>query len=174
MEKLLFRPMDSAEFDTNMNIYLEEYIADISKYEEEFKKTIGFHPREFSEKQFKDNLPEGINTPNNFFWIGVHKSNGHEIGYFWFSIVPDKRLSVLSQMHIHEKFRGLGYKSEILYFWEDYVKTTHPEIDYLYLHLFKHYPETKKLYEEFGFSTFFESFEGDNLIKYINRKSDSS
>ena len=162
--------MESNEYDKYMGTYLEEYIADISKYEEEFTKTIGLSPREFSEKQFKENLPEGINTPNNFFWITVNKSNGHEIGYFWFSIVPDRGLSVLSQLHIHEKFRGLGYKSDILHFWEDYVLKTHPEISMLYLHVFKHLPEAKKVYEEYGFTVFFESFEGDNLIKNINQR----
>ena len=119
-------------------------------------------------------MPEGINTDNNFFWIAINKSNGQEIGYFWFSIVPDKALSVLSQLHVHDEFHGLGYKTEILHFWEDYVAKTHPEINMLYLHVFKQYPETKKLCEEYGFSLFHESFEGDNLIKNLKQKTDSA
>ena len=54
MEKLKYRPMESNEYDKHMGAYLEEYIADISKYEEEFIKIIGLNPRKFSKKQFKD------------------------------------------------------------------------------------------------------------------------
>ena len=168
MDKLLFRPMENEEFDKYKEIYLEEYIADISKYEEEFTKQIGLKPREFALKQFKESLPDGMNTAYNFFWMVVNETNGQEIGFFWFSIVPDKMLSVLSQIHLHENHRALVYENKILHFWEDYISTAYPEIDILYLHVFKH--KSKKIYEEFGFSLFYESFEGDNLIKKLNQE----
>jgi ribosomal protein S18 acetylase RimI-like enzyme len=160
--------MENEEFEKYKEIYLEEYIADISKYEEEFTKQIGIKPREFAEKQFKDSLPDGMNTPHNFFWMAVKETNGQEIGFFWFSIVPDKMLSVLSRIHIHENHRGLEYETKILHFWEDYLSNTYPEITILYLHVFKH--KSKHLYEEFGFTLYYESFEGDNLIKKIKQE----
>ena len=168
MDDLLFRPMESREFNKYMDNYIEEYIANISIYKEEFTKQIGLEPREFAEKQFKESLPEGINTPLNFFWMAINKTNGQEIGFFWFSIIPEKSLTVLSRIHLHDEFRGFGYESKILQFWQDYITTTHPKIKILYLHMFKH--ESKQIYEDFGFSVFYESFEGNNLIKEIDQE----
>ncbi len=102
--------------------------------------------------------------------MAVNKENGEEIGYFWFTVIPDKRLCLLSQIRVFEQFHGLGYGSEILHFWEKYVAETHPEIDQLYLHVFKHNPRAKKLYEKFGFTVFYDSFEGCNLIKPIKKE----
>lgn len=172
MRKLLYRPMEEQDFETYMKPYLEQYIKDISEYEEEFVKQIGLEPREFGEKQFNESLPQGLKSPGNYFWIIVNQENAEEIGYFWFSVIPEKSLCVISQMKIHENYQNFQeYGTQALNFIEKYIQKTHPEINQLYLHVFKHNTPLKEFYETYGFQVFFESFEGFNLIKSINTDS---
>jgi hypothetical protein len=170
--KLIYRPMEEHEFETYMKPYLEDYIKNISQYEKEFTKQIGMEPREFAEKQFNDNLPQGLKSPNNFFWIIINQEKAKEIGYFWFTTVSEKSLCVISEMKIYENSQDHDYGMQTLDFIEKYVNKTHPEINQLYLHVFKHKNSLKEFYEKYGFQVFYESFEGFNLIKSIKNSYD--
>jgi ribosomal protein S18 acetylase RimI-like enzyme len=169
MGKFIYRPMDEQEFEKYLKPYLEDYINDISQYQEEFVEQVGMEPREFAEKQFNESLPHGLKSPGNYFWIIVNQENAEEIGYFWFSLIPEKNLCVISTIKIHDKYQNFQeYGTKILDFIEKYVKKIHPEINQLYLHVFRHKSPMKEFYESYGFQVFFESFEGFNLIKLIS------
>jgi len=167
--KLQYRPMTESEYERDIKGSLEDYIKDISVYEEEFQKQMQKSPREFAEQQFNDSLPSGVNSPDNYFWIMIDTETNEEVGFLWFTVIPDRNLCLLSYIKVLEDRRGKGYGTEMLHYLEFYVAKNHPKIDKLYLHVFKHNPRAKKLYETQGFKIFYESFEGDNLIKEIKR-----
>ncbi len=170
MGNLIYRPMEEQEFERYMPSYLEEYIKDLSEYKDEFIKQMENDPREFAERQFKESLPQGLKSPNNFFWIIIDKKNAETVGFFWFTVISDRNLSLLSHLKVFDKYRNMGYGSEALEFWEKYVRETHPEVHRLYLHVFKHNYAAQNFCEKNGFLLFYESFEGNNLIKelYVN------
>jgi hypothetical protein len=78
-------------------------------------------------------------------------------------LVPTKNLCVISLLSLPDAEN----REQTLDFIEKYVKKTHPEINLLYLHVFKHKNSMKEFYENSGFQIFYESFEGFNLIKAI-------
>ena len=167
MDNLLFRAMEQKEFDKHINDYLEEYIENLLHYEKEFTETMKIDPRKFAEKQFRESLPEGINSPNNFFWVIVNKERLETIGFFWFNIILERHLCVISELKLFDTHDEISKLIQIFNFIEKYLKQTHPEIDNLYLHVFKHQISKQELYESCGFNLFYESFEGVNLIKNI-------
>ncbi|MBN2156866.1 MAG: GNAT family N-acetyltransferase [Candidatus Lokiarchaeota archaeon] len=169
--RLKYRPMMAEEFTLLIEKKaLEGYITDIEVYKNEFiKQSRGKTPREFAEEQFKQILPLGVSTPNNYFWFAINEKTNEEIGYIWFTIMPEKKLSLLSYILVYKQFQGQGFGTEMLTYWEHYVKRSYPELDGVYLHVFKHNPRAKQLYERIGFSLLHESFEGWNMIKKFQR-----
>jgi len=167
---LKFRPMNSLEFKNHIQNDLEDYIRDISLYENEFIKQTGKSPKEFAETQFKEMLPKGVESSNNFFWIVLNSDTNEEIGYIWFTLKPQMKYCLLTQIKVYELYRRKGFGTEILHYWENHVKQTYPEIKGLYLHVFKHNPNAKRLYEENGFKILNESFEGWTMSKPFEKK----
>ena len=169
---LKFRDMTDGEFiQLIKNEAIEDYIKDIEVYREEFMKTFkGKTPKEFAEEQFKQNLVLGVKTPYNFFWIAIKEDTNEEIGYIWFTIMLEKKVSLLTNIRIKEEFQGQGLGTEMIHYWEKHVIDTYPEVDGVYLHCFRHNTRAKKLYDQLGFKLLQESFDGWNMIKAIHRE----
>jgi ribosomal protein S18 acetylase RimI-like enzyme len=161
--------MTNSEFDTIIaGTSLEDYIRDIELYKEEFVKfSGGISPRDFALKQFKEILPSGINSPNNTFWIVIDKDTDEEIGYIWFTIRDE--MCLLSYIEVYEKWRRKGYGTQILRYWENYVKSNLKNVIGLYLSVFKHNPNAKKLYDQMNFQVKNENFGSWSMVKIFDK-----
>lgn len=147
---------------------LESYIKDIEVYKEKFTKVSkGKTPREFAENQFATMLPLKEKSPGNFFWIAHSEESDEYVGYIWYTFRPNKKSVLLSYVFVEEKFRGNGYGTELIRFMENHLKVEFSRIKRIVLQVFRHNPHAKQLYRRLGFRTFFKSFAGWNMFKFI-------
>ena len=150
---------------------MDAYIRDIEVYKEKFMKAFkGKTPREFAEKQFASMLPLKEKSPNNFFWIALPKDSDKYIGYIWYTIRPRKKSTLLTYVFIIEEYRGKGYGTDLIRFMENHLREEFPDIRKIILQVFRHNPKAKQLYSHLGFKTYFKTFAGWNMFKFIRRK----
>ncbi len=167
---LNYRPMTKKEYEKLIEQEsLERYIGDIEVYTEEFDKYFkGTTPREFAEKQFKDSLPLGVESPNHTFWIAIKEDTNEEVGYLWFTIMPEKNVCLISDIVVYESWRDHGFGTKMLHYLENHIKKSYTELSGLYLSVFNHNVKARKLYERVGFKLTQESFGTANMIKTFN------
>ena len=165
---LKYRRMKREEFETIIEKdVLESYIEDLEIYLEEFLKTSkGLTPREYAVRQFKELLPSGVESPNNFLWIALNEESDEKIGFIWFTNMIPQKINFLSYIEVDEQFRGRGFGTEMIQKWEHHIQETYPEIAALFLHVFIHNPKAKKLYERLGFKIHDESYDGWNMKSF--------
>jgi len=146
------------------------YIKDIEVYKEEFMKYFkGVTPREFAEKQFKESMTAGVNSPNHTFWIIIKEDNNEEVGHLWFTIIKEKKVCLISDIFVYKQWRDQGIGTSTIHHLEKHIENSYPELDGLYLSVFNHNHKAKKLYERIGFKTTQESFGAINMIKTFER-----
>ena len=160
------RSMTDTEFDKIMAIDIEEYIKDISIYKEQFTKETGKEPREFAKDQFKELLPDGLDSANNFFWIVNDQETKVEVGYLWIVYDPEKNIVFLAQIRVYEKYQGQSYGTQILKELDKITKEKH-QAKAIVLHVFKHNPGAKSLYDKMGYQVKNETFAGFQMLKPI-------
>ncbi len=104
-----------------------------------------------AERQFDQILPEGLATPNQFFYSIEDASLPAIVGWIWFALqVAPPRPSVwLSGFVIHEPFRRQGYGTQALQVLE--VKVKDMGIDNIGLHVVGHNHAARALYEKLGY-----------------------
>lgn len=169
---LKFRPMTSEEFEILVEKQaLESYIKDIEVYKERFiKSTKGKLPREYAEDQFRKLLPLKEKSPRNFFWIAIDEQLDKAIGYIWYTIRPNNKFALLSDILVKKEFQNQGFGTEMIHFMENHLVENYPNLKWIYLQVFRHNPKAKQLYKRLGFWVFLKSYAGWNMIKRVRRK----
>jgi GNAT superfamily N-acetyltransferase len=167
---LKFREIEKTEYQRIFQRSdLQDYIEDLSVYEDELFKETGKTSREFAEAQFTELLSSGTEIETSSFWTAIDDEGNEEIGHMWIIAHAKLRYSILAQIKVVERYRNRGYGTRMLEEWEDCVRKNHPEYSGLLLHVFKHNPDARRLYERFGFKVNDESFHGWNMIKSLER-----
>ena len=169
---LKFRPMTEKEYEILLEKEAKEsYIKDIEVYKEKFTK---FLKEKHQENLLKNNSGKcSLSKKNHLiisFGLLVLKNLDEYIGYIWYTIRPERKRTLLSYVFVEEKFRGQGYGKEMIHYMENHLKEHFPKIKKMVLQVFRHNPRAMQLYKRLGFKTFFKSFAGWNMFKFIRRR----
>jgi len=140
-------PMTEAEFQ----IYCAR---SIQEYAQEHVKAGNWHPSEAlqrAEKEFRQLLPEGLATKNQYLFSIADEVTGSRVGMIWFA-VDDTRpapSAFIFDFMIHPEFRRRGYGLQALRALEEKVRAL--GIHKIRLHVFGHNTAARALYEKAGY-----------------------
>jgi ribosomal protein S18 acetylase RimI-like enzyme len=97
-------------------------------------------------------LPQGLDTPNNFFFEVQDENTNQVVGYFWYTIQTKlgNRLAFISDIWIKPEFQRQGYATNVFGMFEDRMKEL--EIVDVGLHVFGHNKKARALYEKLGYA----------------------
>jgi RimJ/RimL family protein N-acetyltransferase len=106
-----------------------------------------------SEEQHRELLPQGLNTPDNYFFSVRDPGLDANVGLLWFRLFRDKpgTPAFLFQFKIEEPFRRQGYGLAALRALEDKVASMGGSA--VRLHVFGHNMAARALYEKAGYET---------------------
>ncbi len=147
-EKLKFTPMSEEEFDAWFVQSRENYIRENMKFRNFSKK----FAEEFAERQLKELLPQGKNTPEHYFYTAkTADSEETNIGVLWFQLrkQDEKRQVFLLDIVVEEKFRSRGFGRLIMNFLE--TESQRLEAHAIALHVFAGNSHAVSLYQSLGF-----------------------
>lgn len=103
------RPMTEAEY--------APYIAHLRESYAQERATSGETPieeeRELSNKQIDGLIPQGLATPDHYFWTVMDES-GAGIGSLWVFVEPVKGRAFIYDIELSEEQRGKGYGRQTL------------------------------------------------------------
>ena len=156
---VILENMVRKEFQCYLDQVLEEYSKDLAI-------TFNINQAEAIKKAREDiasNLPEGFDTPDQFFCFIKRQSTLEEIGTIWYGHRPENAYSFLADIQIHGEYRGRGYGTKALALLEKTVVETGLRI--IMLHVFKHNQKAKKLYEKLGYEVIQETDKVFNMVK---------
>lgn len=106
-----------------------------------------------AEKEFRQLLPDGLATKNQYLYSIVDGETGSKVGMVWFS-VDDNRSepsAFVNDFMIHEEFRRQGYGTQALRAVEETVKEL--GVSKISLHVFGHNHAARALYDRVGYET---------------------
>jgi ribosomal protein S18 acetylase RimI-like enzyme len=90
-----------------------------------------------------------------------------EIGHMWITMHTELQVSILGEIEVVAGHRNKGYGTRMLAEWEDFVRSDYPGCRGLLLHVFRHNPDARRLYERLGFKVNDETYHGWNLVKLL-------
>lgn len=107
-------------------------------------------------------IPNGLRTENVFF-MKIHDSETKErVGSIWWGVFPSHNTAFIIDIYVDDNFRGKGLGSETI---SEVIKTAKEyAIGDLSLHVFRHNPRAKQLYERIGFKVVDEEKEGYKMV----------
>lgn len=117
---------------------------------------------EQSRAVFKELLPDGLNTKDNYLFEIILKSKDCVVGILWLS-VEDKyagKSAFIYDIEIYEDYRRKGYAKQSLKAIESYSKDL--SINKIGLHVFNHNKSAASLYEAMGYDVV-----SSNMVKTI-------
>ena len=103
------RPMTEAEYAPYMAYLREDYARERS----ESGETPIEEERENSNKQIDSLVPDGLATPNHYFWT-VTEESGVSVGKLWVFVDPQKGRAFIYDIALDEQQRGKGYGRQTL------------------------------------------------------------
>lgn len=144
---LTLTPMTEAEFQP----YYDMSVAD---YAEEHVRGGQWLPEEAPEasaREFAGLLPQGLHTPNNYFFslraVGVDVP----VGMLWFAERGEggKRTAFIYDIRIESAYQRRGYATQAIQALEEEVRRL--GLNEIGLHVFGHNHAARALYEKLGF-----------------------
>jgi RimJ/RimL family protein N-acetyltransferase len=104
-----------------------------------------------SEEQFRELLPQGQQTPDNYLFSIHDPERGSNVGMLWFHLVRETpgRPAFLYQFLIFEAFRRQGYGLAALEVLEHTVEALGGSA--VWLHVFGHNAPARAMYERAGY-----------------------
>lgn len=108
-------------------------------------------------------LPQGFNTPNQFFWKIVNDKQ-ETVGGLWYMLVErdGQQLVFIVDIQIYEPYRRSGYGTQAFQLMEDQVKEM--GIQAIALNVFKHNHPARAMYEKLGYVG-----EGESMVKDLGK-----
>ncbi len=103
------RPMTEAEFAPYIAHLREDYAQERAMSSE----TPIEEEREISNKQIDGLIPQGLATPDHYFWT-VADEGGTGIGSLWVFVEPAKGRAFIYDIALAEEQRGKGYGRQTL------------------------------------------------------------
>ena len=97
-------------------------------------------------------LPNGLATPNHYFFTIEEPTTSAKVGGLWYSVMEQagERLVFVVDIQIYNEHRRQGYGSQAFMAMEDKVREM--GITSIGLHVFKHNPSARDMYEKLGYS----------------------
>jgi RimJ/RimL family protein N-acetyltransferase len=140
-------PMKESEYKEYVKYSTTEYARD--------KVASGnWHPDEAlirAEQEFQKELPIGLKTENQYFYILVDEATGQNVGMIWFMLDLKRPISVafIFDFIIYESFRRKGYGLKALKAAEQ--KAGEMGVKRMELHVFAFNNGARALYEKAGY-----------------------
>lgn len=97
-------------------------------------------------------LPNGLATPNHYFFTIEEPTTSAKVGGLWYTVMEQagKRLVFVVDIQIYSEHRRRGYGSQAFMAMEDKVREM--GIASIGLHVFKHNPSARAMYEKLGYT----------------------
>ena len=138
-------PMTESEFETYLEVAIPEYAQD--------KAQTGDWSRdealERSRKSYENELPQGINTENNYlFRIQIEESE-EKIGMIWMKHEAPRKRGFIFDISLDESQRGKGYGKQTMLALEE--KARELGVETIGLHVFAKNAVAMKLYNGLGY-----------------------
>lgn len=141
---ITLRPMTDAEYDPYAAALLESYA-------ESRAKNIGTtldEERAASAKQIAELLPNGLHTPNHYFWRVVNEA-GEPVGVLWVHVLPEQARAFIYDIEMGADQRGKGYGRATLEAMEAALKPL--GVSNVGLSVFGDNAVAQRLYEKMGY-----------------------
>lgn len=144
---LIFRPFTARDFARFLKRSVPTYAREIAKA----RGLSRVEAQRLSKKDFKQLLPNGLATPNNFLWVLVADDLGQDIGTLWIACsgAGARRKAFIYDIRLEARFRDRGYGRQTLAALERWAKSR--KVKSLGLNVFTHNPRAYHLYKSFGF-----------------------
>lgn len=144
---ITFQPMDEEQF----NAY---YALKLHAYANEHVKAGNWHEGEAlekAEKQFKQLLPDGLETRDHNLFVIMHENES--IGELWLYVKQSDQYkqAFIYDVELDENQRGKGYGTLTMTALEEYAKSQ--GISQIGLHVFAHNERALRLYQKMGYET---------------------
>ncbi|MFK7800984.1 MAG: GNAT family N-acetyltransferase [Anaerolineae bacterium] len=150
------RPITQLEFPNYSKLFIADYAAEIeSNYRYSAEKS-----RAQAQQELKNDLPQGIKTPNQFLCC-LDKKEAGTVGYLWYTLYDHGKTAFILDFILLERFRGLGLGKESLVALEAKLEPT--GVEQIKLRVAGDNKRAFKLYERMGFS-----ITGINMIKHLS------
>ncbi len=129
-------PMTETEFEAFVEISMRDHAEDA---------------RETMEWQRCELLPEGLATPNHFFFVIEHEETDTKVGGLWFMAQDqgERRRAFVFYIHVYEEFRRRGYGTQAFGLLEKEARQM--GLSAVSLHVFGHNHPAMAMYEKLGF-----------------------
>lgn len=129
------------------------YEASIVDYAQEKVRAGNWSEEESLEKsgeEYRQLLPEGMNTPNHHLYA-IRDGGGGKVGALWLAVEKQcgRKTGFIYQLYIEEQFRRRGYAAGAMRALEEKARTL--GVDTLMLHVFGHNHAAIALYRKLGY-----------------------
>jgi GNAT superfamily N-acetyltransferase len=106
---------------------------------------------ELIKKQRDQFLPDGLATPNHFFFTIEDKDSATKVGGLWYTVVErdGKRQFFVMDIQVYDDYRRRGYGTQAFRMMEE--KARKVGITTISLHVFKHNRSARAMYEKLGY-----------------------
>lgn len=141
-------PMTSEEFEAFMAISMrdqaEGQVQAGAWRPEEASRNIGLLRSQF--------LPDGLATPNHFFFAVKEADSGASVGGLWYMVEEEagKPQFFVVDIQIHTPYRRQGFGSSAFKAMEE--KAQEMGVDTISLHVFEHNHPARAMYEKLGYT----------------------
>jgi GNAT superfamily N-acetyltransferase len=97
-------------------------------------------------------IPDNMATPNHHFYTLKEDGSGKRAGGLWFTVQSNGqgRFIFVVDIQVSEEFRRRGFGSQAFKFMED--KAREMGIKTIYLNVFEHNVNARRMYEKLGYS----------------------
>jgi GNAT superfamily N-acetyltransferase len=97
-------------------------------------------------------LPNGLTTPNHYFFTIEDTGTGTDVGALWYTVEDEegKRQFFVMDIQIYEAYRRQGYGSQAFMDMEE--KAREMGISTIALHVFEHNRAARAMYEKLGYT----------------------
>lgn len=137
--------------ESELQIYLQ---TAVEEYAQEHVKAGHWHPSEAlqqSEKEFRQLLPDGVASKDQYLFSIVDEATGSKVGILWFAVQyrSSQPYAFVYDFLIYEEFRRQGYGKQAFAVLEEKVKEL--GLDSISLHVFGHNQPAIALYQAAGY-----------------------
>ncbi len=140
-------PMTDDEFRSYLAVGVAEY-ADEHIKAGSWSREEGY---EKARQEYDRLLPQGVATPNHYFYSLVDVASEAKVGMIWYHIndsSPDKS-AFIYDIRVYEEYRRRGYGSRALALMEEALRAA--GVKSVALHVFAHNAGAREMYQKLGF-----------------------
>jgi len=141
---ITLRPMTDAEYEPYAATLLESYAETRATN----MGTTLEEERAASVKQIAELLPNGLHTPNHYFWRVVNEA-GAQVGVLWVHVQPEQARAFIYDIEMGADQRGKGYGQATLEAMEAALKPM--GVTSVGLNVFGDNAVAQRLYERTGY-----------------------